>query len=405
MTLRQPYLTPNKNIRISVPEGSVATDIKRFTNPIPFSQTEWPRVRTIKPSVDATDPSEMWLFNVVVAAPFIPVDYGRQRMRVYLPPDQPRNLNIASVGSPVIPFDWGRQQNIPDFLPPPQYPNIALNTAVVFFPFYTQDFSRPFVPVPAKPDQQALNINLYTNPIPFAQYDWSKPVSIRLQQPDQSNLPDKVLYNFSTPFAKLDWGVVGDIRALPDVVYPNLLLIQPVLVPFTPVDYSTTRKLPSVPSPALGSNQNLFTNPIPFNQYDWTKLWSVRPIVSDQSNLPNIAVLNPLQLSTPLGLFAWVNPGVVKAPFILIPDQDNLPNLVLLVTPPEPPPPDVIPSGRWLKDYERAVERLRLPTQSEQIRKAAAVLSSIGGHARAASLTANQRSNIASTAAQARWKK
>lgn len=55
-------------------------------------------------------------------------------------------------------------------------------------------------------------------------------------------------------------------------------------------------------------------------------------------------------------------------------------------------------SGRWIDDSKK----IRPP--SDAVRQAAAILSKMGGHARAASLTSTQRSNIASTAAKARWR-
>lgn len=56
--------------------------------------------------------------------------------------------------------------------------------------------------------------------------------------------------------------------------------------------------------------------------------------------------------------------------------------------------------GGWKKwGYDDRPKDLR-----DEIKQAAAVLSSMGGHARAKALTANQRYNIASNAAKARWK-
>lgn len=367
--------------------------------PIPFNQLDWGKYQ-----LNPDYPVPVQYPNIavkVVQNPIVPIDWGRQaNIPDFLPFVLYPNLNIRTVGSPLIPLDWGKQQNIPDPLPPPQYPNLVLNTVIVQFPFYTRDFSVPFVPVPAKPDQQALNLNLYKNPIPFAQYDWSKPVTVRANLSDQTY--PILVANFSAPFNQTDWSKTRWELISPDQTYPNLLLIQPPAVPFFPVDFQKNATIPSVPSPAMGSNQNLFTNPIPNNQYDWTKLWGVRPIVSDQNNLPNIAVLNPFQPGTPLGLFVWMDWNKAKWPAILIPDQNNLPDLVLIIN---PITPIVVatPSGRYLKGYEDKL-RARLPTPSEQIKKAAAILSSAGGHARAASLTSKQRSNIASTAAKARWK-
>lgn len=58
---------------------------------------------------------------------------------------------------------------------------------------------------------------------------------------------------------------------------------------------------------------------------------------------------------------------------------------------------------RWAEGYKQLLESRR-ETADEAVRKAAAVLSRMGGIARAQSLTARQRSNIASKAAQTRWR-
>lgn len=422
-------LIPSSRVKLYVPDVT-HTDILLYPNPIPINNA----VLLVPSTRVKSSPPDQIHLNILLPIPFNQQDWAKLNI---LPdwsvPAQYPNIVLNTVQNPTIPFDWGKlgvlpdflpsgtiqtninlftnpipfltpdfttSRNIPDWLPPTQYPNLVLVPTVAQNPFYTQDFSRPLTPVPAKPDQQALNLNLYTNPIPFAQYDWSKPQGIR-GQPDQV-YTDLVLQNFSTPFVQTDWSKGSTTYIRLDQIYPNIILLQPVQVPFIPVDYSKPITVASVPSPAMGSNQNLFTNPIPFNQYDWTKLWGVRPIVSDQNNLPNIAGTNPSQPSTPLGLFGWTDWNKVKAPVILMPDQDNLPNLVLIINP-IVPPVVFTPSGRYLKGYEDKL-RNRLPTPSEQIRKAAAVLSSAGGHARAQSLTAKQRTNIASNAAKARWR-
>lgn len=57
---------------------------------------------------------------------------------------------------------------------------------------------------------------------------------------------------------------------------------------------------------------------------------------------------------------------------------------------------------RWNEGLQKQAEHRK--HHSDAIKHAAQVISKLGGHARAESLTAKQRSNIASTAAKARWK-
>lgn len=54
--------------------------------------------------------------------------------------------------------------------------------------------------------------------------------------------------------------------------------------------------------------------------------------------------------------------------------------------------------------WQEGQKQLQNKPPSDTVKQSAAILSSRGGHARAASLTATQRTNIASTAAKARWK-
>ena len=58
---------------------------------------------------------------------------------------------------------------------------------------------------------------------------------------------------------------------------------------------------------------------------------------------------------------------------------------------------------RWAEGYKKLLEHRQNVTTSEAVKEAAAVLSRMGGIARAQALTAKQRSNIASKAAQTRW--
>lgn len=73
---------------------------------------------------------------------------------------------------------------------------------------------------------------------------------------------------------------------------------------------------------------------------------------------------------------------------------------------PDPTPPDVVYGGRQNSKWQQGVKNLNIRPHfaSDDIKKAAAILSKMGGIARAKALTATQRSTIASTAAKARWK-
>lgn len=516
MTFREPVLTPSKRQSQQQPytDASQATNLELFKNAIPNNNSVWLVPNKQVPSVNGRDylqnmgmyPNPIPVNNVAVLVlrpafdiSNVPGQYSAG-LSLLNPPAAIPFTNAVLLFKPVtdVPSLLGQVSS-----------GLALNTPVVPSPFFTQDFAKPFVPTPAKQDQQAYNLSLLTfvpsatytllrdvylsdtfTPVlsktdqfdnnlslttfvppagsPFIPVDFQKPwvtpystqeqtlllffppapfvpldtsssrfsatradpvypniVLLQPQGPVQSPffpndfatshvLPDwlpptqylNLVLSNPIPFNQLDWSKGFDIPSVPTTQYPNIILLAPVPSPFYTQDFSKTQFLPSVPSPQMGTNVNLFTNPLPFNKSDWTYYYAVKPIVSDQNNLPNIAGRNPSQSSTALGLFGWTDWNKVKSPVILIPDQDNLPNLVLIINPPTPivvTPQGGGRSSKWLQDYQKAVDQQR-QRQNPDVKKAAAVMSSLGGHARAASLTSKQRSTIASKAASIRWK-
>lgn len=369
MTFRLPYVTPAKKPqRWATPDATQAVNVQLFTNPIPFAQYDWPKVQSVKyVSSDATDPSEMWLFPVATVSPFYTQDFSTSKRLPNIPvavspnlvlnqfstpfvnnpvnntkdlvglldQTQQTNINLFTNPIPFAQLDYSKTGNIPDWAPPTAYPNLVINTTVVPNPFIPVDYNRVFTPVIAKPDQQALNINIYTNPIPFGPYAWN---SMRAA------------------------------KASIDPQLPNLVILQPIGAPFS--------------------------------QLDWSKAYRVNPKSSNQNDLPNLLLIQPASPSNPLGIYGWLDWSRSKSPVIIVPDQNNLPNIVLPNTP--IPVPDILQAGgktKWPKWGRETVQ-----SNDANIKAAAAVLSSLGGQARAKALTANQRSNIASIAAKARWK-
>ncbi len=320
---RSNFLSPR------APDGTQQTNINLFTNPVPFNQYEWDRTqeRTILP--DSNLPNIV-LLNPVTGTPFSQLDWPKGSSIPQILPDVSNMTVIVLPDAGPIPFaqyDWNKPNSVT--IPAPiNFPNTVIQSQVVVTnpPFYIQDWSKteflPSIPSPL----MGLNLNLFTNSIPFGPFDWTNSAFF---------FPSRAKAGPGDP--------------------PNLLTTSLAVVvnPFYTQDFSTTQRLPSVPSPAMGSNQNLFTNPVPFNKSDWTYYYPVRLIISDQNNLPNIVGTNPSQPSTPLGLFYWTDWNTVKAPVILVPDQDNLPNLVLLINPPSPFP-SIGPGGtkRWKEGYE-----------------------------------------------------
>lgn len=152
--------------------------------------------------------------------------------------------------------------------------------------------SKPFQIPPGREEvSKGLNLSLFTNPIPFAQFDWSKPT--RIAPPPPQPLQINLSLSFPPlPFAQYDWSkpaapIYGSTLTLPLNIN---LFTNPI--PFGPYDYS--RGPTPVPQARRDLSQSLnlqlFTNQVPFMQLDWSRATRVAPpmrgISGDFKNLP-----------------------------------------------------------------------------------------------------------------------
>lgn len=200
-------------------------------------------------------------------------------------------------------------------------------------------------------------------PRPYNQYDWPLPT--------QPNRIDQTwIQGISGPARAAPVGVfststwkwtfrddVGSVSSLSSA----LTFVQP---PFNQLDWPLPKAYPIPDSVWISTNPNLQRPTItilPFNQYSWPLPVIAKPI--DGSWIIEVPLLTP------------VVPIIVQG---------------------------FAGKWRWKEGYNQLIEK-RVVQPAEDIKKAAAVLSKMGGHARAQSLSSKQRSNIASTAAQARW--
>jgi hypothetical protein len=211
------------------------------------------------------------------------------------------NLNLFTVGPVSLPF------NQYDWTPPrsvrltPQVdvqfnPNIQTNPV----PFNQFDWtpSRGLHPVLAT--DQPYNQNLYTvttAPLPFNQYDWTPS---RQSPPAPTDFYNLVIFQLSYPFNLTDWSVPVQPRfvAAPDQPYNQALYSIPTApLPFNTYDYPQAVRVPHAPYDlSLSLNPNLFLNPIPSLNFDWTPPRHFPPALLDQSigfQILNIPVVTP----------------------------------------------------------------------------------------------------------------
>lgn len=220
-----------------------------FTNPIPFNQVDWAKPFKVLPQSFSPDQSLNLNLFFIAPAPFNQIDWSKP-FRVPLAPftaSPPLNLNLFTNPIPFNQIDWAKPLRSPRAsVPPPDTlnPNIFTNP----IPFNQVDWSRPIKVSSVALDQQPLNLNLFSFVIvslPLNQTDWSKPFRVPLAPFTASPPLNLNLFTNPVPFMVTD--------RLPSFRVP---LVQP--------------------QPQTGINPNLFKNPVPFNQVDWAKPLRVR---------------------------------------------------------------------------------------------------------------------------------
>jgi hypothetical protein len=333
-----------------------------YTNPIPFAQFQWPRVVPLGPSVprQAAFNNEL-LLNPI---PFAQYQWPRTTSVLGKASDVYQTwLNFYQTGVVLPPFyqtSWPAVQAIKPVVPP--------TASVNYVGMYSSPFTQlawgggtfiEFPPAPAQP----YNNRLYTNPIPFAQYDWSKPTSVAPKatdvyqpygnfyttvavtapfyqnawpavQPIKPVVPQLTPYNAqiytnSIPFAQYDWSKPVSIAPRASDVYQpysNFYPFVSVTAPFYQNAWPSVSPVQPVVPQAAPYNAQLYTNPIPFAQYDWSKPVSIAPKASDvyqpygnfysgiviapfaQYNWPSVqpvkAVLSPLATVNYAGMYS-----------------------------------------------------------------------------------------------------
>jgi len=214
---------------------------------VPFNQTDWARpfVRA-KVSQEVTQPYNVNLYGVVVVQY---QDRGTLVMRPYpLRPalsdaTRPTNPNLFTNPVPIFNFNATVSSTIEGFSTPAQPYNVNLYGVVTVQPFAQYDWSVARVPRPQQVTTSFYNQSLYTVTVVGPSGRPRAPFVMRPHplSPALSDATQSSNFNLfvtiQTPFAQYDWS--------------KPFVSRPVL---------------SVPAQGQALNPNLFTNPFPFNQ-------------------------------------------------------------------------------------------------------------------------------------------
>lgn len=258
-----------------------------FTNPFPFTPIDY---SAITPRISRAPDQAYYNLNVytvvVVAAPFVPINYSKSFFPRALLSDASQATSINLLPDPTLfmQVSWFGSGSTPRFNLPDQQPyNQSLYSGVVVqAPFITIDWSKPFFPRALPPDPQSLNIQLFTNPIPFFNLDL-KGVNKPTGTPDLSVPYNVNLYGVVVvaPFAQYDWSKPFPPRPAPVQAQPFNLNLFTNSIPFAQFYWPTQFNVPQAQlNRSVQTNINLFTNPIPFvqNQYPGQRSVKLTPI-------------------------------------------------------------------------------------------------------------------------------
>jgi hypothetical protein len=315
-----------RTIRASASDLSQSLNPNLFKNPIPFNQVDWSKpFRVPKAPFDLSVPLNPNLFK----NPFPNNQYNYpQPFRIRRSPydlSVPLNPNIFKNPYPTFNGDGSSSKINPDWAPAFQQPyNPNLYTVTVAFPFNQTFWPIPWVPKKSVAPPDPLNINLFTNPYPFNQYDWSKPVAVpqaRLE-PNQTLNPN--IFTNPYPFNQYDYLkplTIPQARLEPNQSLNINLFTNPY--PFNQVDWSKPFFPHFLPYPQDGININIFTNPIPFLNIAYTP---TVPVPNAPVDFYNVVLID---LSFPLNQYDFATP-VRQRP---LPNQDQVynPNLYTVV--------------------------------------------------------------------------
>ena len=274
-------------------------NINLFTNPFPIFNIDYakPLLARSVPLVDAAYSQPLYQVTVVVQA-FIPVDFTVSRKLPSAPfSEAPFNPNLFTNPIPVLnlftppraqppssPLDAGYNQNL-------------YVVTVVALPFAQMDTFRPFFPRPSPPLTEALNPNVFTNPIPILNISYPPAQALRGSAPYDAAY-NQSLYSVTvtiSPFITVDLPrpfFPRSAPALAESLNPNLFTNP---FPFNQFDYPQARRTSQAPFDlSVTLNLNIFTNPIPFAQYDWPQVRRPLPgSVGDPQNFTLLVSLGP----------------------------------------------------------------------------------------------------------------
>jgi hypothetical protein len=308
---------------------SVGLNLNLFKNPIPFLNAG----PTSFPVLDFPVPAQPYnraLYTIIVSAPFINTQPTSFPVPDFPTPSQPYNQNLYTNPYPIQNlYTWSF--GVADIPAPPPPLNINLFTNPVPFintgptSFAVSDFpvsQQPYNPnlyqavVTAQPFNQTFwlparqapsapidfyNLVLFQTPevLPFNQTDWSVPIQPKhIAAPDQSYNPNLFTSINPYPFQNVALALVPS-RSFPllDTSYNQALYATPATpLPFNTYDYPRAVQVQVAPFDlSLGLNANLFLNPIPSLNFDWTPPRHITPPPLDQSigfqilNIPIVA--------------------------------------------------------------------------------------------------------------------
>lgn len=274
--------------------------------------------------------------------------------------------------NPTFPVDYSAiTPRIPRAPDQAYYNRNVYSIVIAAAPFVPIDYPKSFFPRPLMPGQTALNLQLFTNPIPFGPFDWNKTTRLSPERSIPSRglninlfknpipflnfvptaveapifLKPIIFYNAplyavtTSPFAQYNWRPPAQfpesspsVQSYNQALYTVTVTTTEFRTPFIAMPYPVR---PVRPDASRALNPNLFTNPIPFLNVGNARAVRVKSLLANDSpynqSLYTVTVVSTTEFRTPLIMRPYpLRPALSDA---TLPSNPNLYGIVTVQVP------------------------------------------------------------------------
>jgi hypothetical protein len=300
---------PNTNAVVAIPTWNAPYNINLYPTVVssPFAKTDWAAASSIKGA--SLRQRENFLPLIANLGPFVGSFGPVKPPNIVSPQPQPYNPNLYTAAFIQPPFSQTSWLSVAQPRPSYGFSDQAIWALISpFVPYF--DASKPFFPIPSKPQVLGANLNLFPAAgTPFTPYDFSRPLNRPSFTPP---FIDGALIDVTVPFNQYDWSKPQQPAPAKDQplwsLNINLYPPGPAQKPFAQYDWP---RVNAVRLSAAFSDQGIWALTSPFVPYYFNPIAKPFPSVMRTEGV-NIALTAPF-VQPPFAQTDWPNTKTVKS--------------------------------------------------------------------------------------------